>query len=194
MQCGNAAPSGLSARTAVAQHSAPASDAAHSEGTEHSTVSFDAHVVTQLALPVTTSLQQTCPPVHGVPGHPVEEPELEPPLLLPLELPLPAPLELAFPPLLEPPLLLPPELPLPAAPLLPPFALPLLLPLGVGVPPSPATPLGEPELPHATHTSVHATTAAQPNEKDAVARDVMEILMKGESLPRLARLAASAIP
>jgi hypothetical protein len=168
----------------VAQHAVPASDAAQSAGVVHSTVSSVGHVDSHSCVPASISAQHVCPPVHGVLGHL--------PAVVPLELPLdPPPLELPVPPPLdeppeEPPPLLPPLvlplLPPLVLPLLPPLVLPLLLPL---TPPSPAVPpLGE-ELPHAIHTRAPATTAAQPNEKDADARDIMGILRGRANLRRL---------
>jgi hypothetical protein len=173
VQYGNAAPSGLSTTSAVAQHCTPASDEVQSEGPSQPTVSSGAHVPSQAGFPVAMSAQHTSVPVHGVPGH---EPGGAPPeLLLPLLEPLLEPLLL---PLLLPPLELPlDELPLLLLPLL---ELPLLL-LPLELLPDDEPPLELPlggatvdELPlHATQTMVHATRDAAPKTSETDARETM---------------------
>jgi len=157
---------------AVAQHSIPPSvEAAQSEGTVQLTTSLAGHVPSHLGAVVEIFAAQHVSPLgHGVPGQAPESTGA--PLLLPLELPLLLPL--------EPPLLLPLELP-PLLPLEPPL-LPLELPLPDEVPPLELPPpsglvSGVEELvPQAIQTSALAATAAIPNDRDADARDAMELL------------------
>jgi hypothetical protein len=183
-QWGKAAPSGLSSRTALAQHSVPPSvDPAQSDGVLQAMVSFAAQLPWQEALAFAMTAQHVVPEAHAVEGQPASS--IEPPLELPELLPLPPPEDepplLLPPPEDEPPLLLPPEDEPPL--LLPPDELPF-------PPPSVPEPgFGVDELLQATQTSALATRSAVPNDAEMDARDAMNSLQYGQqsSTPPLQR-------
>ncbi len=130
------------------------------------TKSSGAHELLHVVPFVVISAQHCCPVGHAVCGHTPVPPPLELPAA-PLLLPLVLPLEL--------PLVLPLELPPAAVPLELPVLVPLELPTAPDEPPLDDPPaLPESDEPHATQTSVLATTAAAPKETE---RDVRESSM-----------------
>jgi hypothetical protein len=170
LQCGKAAPSGLSRRSAVAQHLLPP---VQSDEPRHATLSSAGQFAWQSADEAAMSAQQLVLPPQGFAGHAPPSPtvpELEPAPLEPVPLdpvPLePVPLDDVVP--------LDDAVPLEPVPLDP---VPLELVEPEDVPPSSLPPVFE-ELLQAIQTSEQQAMAAAPNEAETVSREAMENLRR----------------